>query len=284
MGHPEQQLEVAEAGRAEKVLAHQLGLSRRVLAEWLRGGRIRRNGALLRKGDRLEAGDALALRLDGPIGGWVIPAAPPLPVLARGDGWIAIDKPAGMPSHPSMPFEGNCGLNHIAAHAPLASQCGADPLQGGLVHRLDNDTSGILLAATEPSTWQTLRALFSAQDVQRIYRARVQPVDAEYPVGEGMIEQRLSARGARVVVDDAGRATRTRWRSLDDHGLLELELLTGHRHQIRVHLAAMGWPVVGDPLYGGAQAARLLLHACRLRFGDQETISTPPDPLRSPGM
>lgn len=279
MGVSLQTVMCAEAGRPERVLAQQLGLSRRVIVAWLRQGLIRSEDGLVRKGDRVGRGQALELSLAGALGDWVAPSMDALPILGQGDGWLAIDKPPGMPSHLSMPFETQTALNHLVAHHPNSALAGEDSLQGGLVHRLDNDASGVLLAASSRTQFDNLRQHFTEASVRRIYRARVSSLDGILPSGEGTIDLLLLARGAKVVVDPKGRATRTLWRSLDDHGLLELELQTGHRHQIRVHLARQGWPILGDRLYGGVSAPRLALHCVQLGWDDQSVISDVPECL-----
>jgi len=281
MGVSVQRVKCIESGRPERVLAQQLGLSRRVVVAWLHERRIRSaTGETLRKGDRVESGQALELRLEGVLGEWVRPAPTPLPVLAHGDDWVAINKPAGLPSHLSMPFEDQTALNHLVAHHVGSATAGDDPLQGGLVHRLDNDASGALLAATSPQKFQLLRRAFTEAHVRRVYRARVSGVSEALPSGAGEIVEPLVARGAKVVVDASGRATRTLWRCLDDQGLVELELKTGHRHQIRVHMASQGWPIVGDSLYGGAPASRLALHCVELGWEDGRVVSPIPELLQ----
>jgi 23S rRNA pseudouridine1911/1915/1917 synthase len=276
-----QRVNCIDSGRPERVLAQQLGLSRRVVVAWLHEKRIRSvAGETLRKGDRVESGQALELRLEGVLGDWIRPALSPLPALAHGDGWVAINKPAGLPSHLSMPFEDQTALNHLVALHVGTATAGDDPLQGGLVHRLDNDASGTLLAATSTKRFQLLRRAFSEARVRRVYRARVSGAAGALPSGAGEIVEPLLAKGAKVVVDASGRATQTLWRCLDDQGLVELELKTGHRHQIRVHLASQGWPIVGDSLYGGASASRLALHCVELGWGDERVVSPVPEFLQ----
>jgi len=265
---PPQPLTLIEGGRVERALAKSLSLSRRVTSVWLKQGRVVGAQGRLRKGERVEPNTVVELHLPGKLGAWIPPATSALALLDSGEGWIALDKPAGMPSHLAMPFEQDCALNHMVAHVAAVAQCGDDPLQGGLVHRLDNEASGILLAATKPGTWTVLRQAFSQGTVRRIYHARVSPLSLEMPKGSGEIREPLEARGPKVHVDPKGRATHTRWRALDEQGLLEIDLRSGHRHQIRVHLASLGWPIMGDSLYGGVAADRLQLQCTQLQLPD----------------
>ena len=270
MDLPPQSLTLVESGRIERALARSLSLSRRVTAVWLKQGRVVGPHGRLRKGDRVESNTVVELSLPGHLGAWVPFAKPALSLLESGEGWIALDKPAGMPSHLAMPFEQDCALNHMAAHVPAVAECGDDPLQGGLVHRLDNEASGILLAATNRATWSRLREAFSQGSVRRIYHARVRPEAPQMPKGSGEVRAPLQTRGAKVHIETEGRATHTCWRALDDQGLLEIDLRSGHRHQIRVHLASLGWPIIGDRLYGGAAAKRLHLQCTQLQIADLE--------------
>ena len=275
-----QQLTVSASGRPEQVLAQQLGLSRRVLTHWLKEGRLLAGGRVIAKGERLAAGQSVGLRLDGQLGYWVEPASEPLALLCQASDWMALDKPAGMPSHLRLPFERGTALNHFVAHDSACATIGPDRLQAGLLHRLDNDTSGALIAARTPRAYRALREAFRVGAVRRVYRARVSPQAGGFPQGEGVFEKRLLARGARVVVDSLGRATRTTWRALDAFGLLELSLETGHRHQLRVHLADHGWPIEGDLLYGGAPQQRLALHCVALSWRDLEVEAPTPAELQ----
>ena len=279
MGLSIQSVSCATSGRPEQVLAQQLGLSRRVIVNWLRAGLIRKESGRLRKGDRVTAGETLYLSLEGRLGEWIPPALPSMPLLAETDDWLALNKPSGMPSHLSMPFECGTVLNHFTFHDPCCAHVGDDPLQGSLVHRLDNEASGTIIAARHARSYQELRTAFAQGDVRRVYRARVSSLKEHLPTGVGECRSALLARGTRVIVDPMGRATHTVWRSLDAHGLLEIEIMTGHRHQIRVHLASQGWPILGDQLYGGAPNSRLALHCVALCWGDHELRSPIPETL-----
>ena len=267
------------SGRPEQVLAQQLGLSRRVVTSWLRSGLIRIESQRLRKGDRVHAGQTLHLALEGNLGDWVQPAPEPMALLAQTGDWFALNKPAGMPSHLNLPFETGTALNHFVAYDPACAEIGDDVLQGSLAHRLDNDASGTMIAARTPQAYKALRTAFADGDVRRVYRARVASATGRLPRGVGECRTPLIARGSKVVTDPAGRATHTLWRSLDRDGLLEIEIRTGHRHQIRVHLASQDYPILGDTLYGGEPNARLALHCVELSWANQQVKSPIPETL-----
>ena len=265
---------VLESGRVEVSLARAVGLSRRVASAWLRDGRVRVDGRRIQKGERLSEPTEVDLRIDGDLGQWIPAATSPLPVLAQGAGWLSVNKPNGMHSHLSLPFEQGTALNSLVAHQAGVARVGDDPLQGGLVHRLDQDASGALLAAAHVEVWQAFRQAFTRGDVERIYRARVDGI-----VKAAGCEAPLRSAGDHVRVDPLGRPCQTRWRPLDASGLLEVELLTGHRHQIRVHLAHVGAPILGDSVYHSDTSGPLQLHCHRLRWAGMEVIAPPPPTL-----
>jgi tRNA pseudouridine32 synthase/23S rRNA pseudouridine746 synthase len=180
------------------------------------------------------------------------------------DPWLlAVDKPTGLLSQP--------GLGPEQADAVVGRLVGRwGPLQ--LVHRLDRDTSGLLLLARDAASHRTLSRAFAERRVEKIYLADV----LGNPGAAGRIERplrRASRQPPRYRVDPAGRPSRTDWRLLEPHAgwsRVELRPVTGRSHQLRVHMAWLGHPLLGDPLYGNARsrglASRLLLHAAGLAF------------------
>jgi tRNA pseudouridine32 synthase/23S rRNA pseudouridine746 synthase len=180
------------------------------------------------------------------------------------DPWLlAVDKPAGLLSQPGLgPEQADAVVGRLVGHW--------GPLQ--LVHRLDRDTSGLLLLARDAASHRTLSLAFAERRVEKSYLADVLGT----PGAAGRIERplrRASRQPPRYRVDPSGRPSRTDWRLLEAHdgwSRVELRPFTGRSHQLRVHLAWLGHPLLGDPLYGNARsrglASRLRLHATRLAF------------------
>jgi RluA family pseudouridine synthase len=207
-----------------------------------------------------------------------------IPVLARGAGWLAVDKPAGIPVHPVNTVRENSLIRM------LRRQEGDEMLR--LAHRLDRETSGVLLVARDPAAAKALSTAFEKGKVRKEYLAIVSGVMEQ---DAGRVDLPIAAaRGSRVYVrreaGEAGQPARTDWRverRVGDRTLLRVFPLTGRRHQIRVHLAALGHPISGDILYGRADRdyldlvrgrrdarkdeggpRRHLLHCARLEFND----------------
>ena len=253
------------------------GYARRLLA---RGrvsleGRPARKGTLLRAGDRIRVG---AFR--HPREGLLAAPGIPVRVLREAHGLVAIDKPAGLPTHPLDFDETATAANAFLAHYPQARQVGGDPLEPGLVHRLDTHTSGVLLFATTDPDWERARDAFRQGTVRKLYLARVHGAWTE-PLE---LRLELAHRGPRMrVVERGGQPTHTRIRPLEtrpDASLVEVDLRTGVRHQIRASLAHLGHPVVGDTLYGSEEVlGRHLLHAWSLTLDDFEACAPPPPEL-----
>lgn len=193
------------------------------------------------------------------------PASQPPPPVVHVDPWLlVVHKPAGLLSQPGLgPQLRDSVTTRLEPHW--------GPVQ--LVHRLDRDTSGLLLLARDPGAHRQLSQAFAERKVAKTYRAAVLAVP---PAAAGVIEQpiaRAGTRPPRYAVDAAGRLSCTHWRLLAAQGawsLLELVPHTGRSHQLRVHMAWLGHPILGDPLYGCAAARALApalrLHALRLGF------------------
>jgi len=213
-----------------------------------------------------------------------------LVVLAEGEGWLAVDKPAGVAVHPLNVDETGTLLNAVIARCPEIHGVGEGGLRSGVVHRIDIDTSGVVLFETRQAAWERIRGAFAAHTVEKHYRAIV----VGHLRGEGNIEVGLLTarhRPARVRVASEAEAERargvrisgTRWRSvalLDGATLVDVYPRTGFLHQIRVTLAHMGFPVVGDKTYGprggSITASRQMLHAARATTDEIDAHS--PDP------
>ena len=292
----------AAGTRLDAFLARRLGLSRSETRWLLARGAVRVDGRAREAGDkglRLAAGARVAVAAFTRRGERRIAprAEPARPVLARGPGWLALDKPAGVPVHPREEEETGTLANFVAALHPEVQGVGEGGLRSGVLHRLDLDTSGVVLFATQPGAWSRLRQAFRRHRVAKRYRA----IALGSLPDEGSAELGLVVaqhRPARVRVVEPGEAaaggavrrTRLRWRvreRLAGACLVEVDLETGFLHQIRVSLAHLGAPLAGDRVYGPAAerdpsgAARQMLHAARVAFEEIEAESPDPPDLRA---
>jgi 23S rRNA pseudouridine1911/1915/1917 synthase len=250
------------------------GLSRSRLQAWIAAGRVRVNGAVIRRpAGRLAGGDELEVELPGlpPSRRRARPlAAQPLPlaILHEDEHLLAVDKPAGLVVHPTGRYRDGTLVNALAWHlggGAAAAGSEATAVRPGLVHRLDRGTSGVLLVAKSRAAHAGLARAIKARAIQKDYLAVVY---GRAPLSRGRIELKLlrDPRDRRRVAASRteGRSAATLYELLaescpgrrDDGGragwlsLLRCRLVTGRTHQIRVHLAALGLPIVGDPLYG----------------------------------
>jgi 23S rRNA pseudouridine1911/1915/1917 synthase len=256
--------------RVDVWLAGVLELPRARVKELLERGAVRIGGRPPRKGDRTVAGARIEVTLEEEDPRPVPQPELPLEVLHLDAQLVAVNKTAGMPSHPLAAGERGTVVNALVARHPECAGASADPREGGLVHRLDTFTSGALLAARTREAWQALRDAFGGRQVDKSYLAVVTGPVAE----EGEIDLSLRHRADRVepALDGSGREALTDFRVRSRSGdvsLLEVRIHTGVLHQIRAHLAAIGAPVLGDTAYGGRPhpgLGRFFLHAARLGF------------------
>jgi len=258
----------AEGARLDVFLARYFGVGRRFIWRLLEresirlAGRPAAKGAVLHPGDRI---DVAAFR--HPSQGPVADPHLSLDVLAEGTGLVAVDKPAGVPSHPLAFDEPGTALGAMLALRPEIALAGEGGLECGLVHRLDTLTSGVLVFATERGAWLRARNAFSERRVRKRYLARVHG----RLEGPHELRLRLAPRGDHVrVVERGGRWSHTRLRALEadeTSSLVEVEPLTGLRHQIRAVLAQLGHPILGDAVYGSKLSlGRHLLHSERIEI------------------
>jgi 23S rRNA pseudouridine1911/1915/1917 synthase len=276
---------------------HVPGCSRRSAQQAIAAGAVRVNGRRARKGQMVAGNDVVEVRDNFPAPR-VIQANPQLviPVLYEDTAVIALDKPAGMPSHALRTDETATVANFLLAYHPELIAVGK-PGEAGVVHRLDTDTSGVLLAARTQDAYDDLRQQFASHHVRKEYLAVVAgDVSAAGVVRAPIAHSRHNRRKMRVSspVNPDARAALTHYRPLErwrDATLLAVHIPTGVMHQIRVHLASIGHPVLGDRLYGMPAAAQLpakrhMLHASGLGFTHPETgqavsVSSPlPDDFR----
>ncbi len=188
---------------------------------------------------------------------------------------LALDKPSGIHTAPVRPHDVDTLLAAAIAHDPRIAAAGP-PLEGGLVHRLDRGTSGVVLFAKDAMTRARLREAFSAHSIEKRYQALVLDVSG-LPAGL-VIDAPLSSSGPRVRFDPTGLSAVTIVRSIEpfsmDRFRVEVSATTGRRHQIRVHLALRGAPILGDELYG-LGPGRLALHACWIQVPRWPAIASP---------
>jgi 23S rRNA pseudouridine1911/1915/1917 synthase len=261
----------AEAGsRLDRALASRAEIGTRSLSEkLLRDGAVRVDGAERPKSLRLEAGSVVEVVLPEPHAA-VQPAAVTVAVTYADDHLILLEKPAGLTVHPAP---GVTGATLLPQLLTLGAAGGSDPERPGIVHRLDRDTSGVLAVARSEDAYDGLQEAVRRREVERRYLAlvsgrpqsRTGRIDA--PIGRDRRDRTL-----RSLDTDEPRDAVTHFEVIElmpEHALLEVTLETGRTHQIRVHLAAIGLPVSGDPRYGvrgDLGLARQFLHAYRLRF------------------
>jgi 23S rRNA pseudouridine1911/1915/1917 synthase len=252
--------------RVDRVVAFLTGVPRTEAADVVRAGRARLGGRVVAKGSqRVTAG--LELEVDLPEHGPEVRPDPTvgLPVVHADADVIVVDKPAGLVVHPGAGHRDGTLVHGLLARFPdMAAQPWPDPSRPGLVHRLDKGTSGLLMVARHPAALADLSAQLRVRTVERSYVALVSGV-VEGPAG--VIDAPLGrsvADPTRVAVRADGRRAVTGYEVLRrwEHGagatLVRCTLETGRTHQIRVHLAAIGHPVVGDDRYRAAAAGRSL--------------------------
>jgi len=246
--------------RADSVLAELAGAPRAQVRRWIVSGRVRVDGRpLARPGRRVAAGDRLEASPPEPVDTEVRPEPIPLAVLFEDAHLIVVDKPAGMVVHPA-PGHWHGTLVHALLHhcQDLAGIGGV--LRPGIVHRLDRGTSGVLVAAKDDATHAGLSRQFQDHSIERVYHAfaRALPgADAgrvDRPIGRHVRDRKRMSVHTR-----SGREAVTEWRMRERFegagaAWLEVRPRTGRTHQIRVHLASVGLPLLGDPVYGRGSA------------------------------
>ena len=272
--------------------------SRSVAQELVERGLVRINGRRSKKSEIVGADDRVEVAATNRRAVIEPNADLPLEVIHQDAAVIVINKPGGMPCHPLDAGERDTVMNAVVARFPEIGTVGEKPLEGGLVHRLDNGTSGALLIARNRGTFDKLRDAIRAGRIARRYEALVAgAVDGKIQIDTPIAHHAKNAR--KMIVGDAtsanpkraGRAATTLAepiRRVGDFTLLSVTPKTGSRHQIRVHLASIGHPIVGDTLYGGPESTELAhgrfwLHLCDVAFDSpavghvKVTAPLPPD-------
>jgi 23S rRNA pseudouridine1911/1915/1917 synthase len=299
-----------EAGqRLDVFVAHHIpGLTRSQVERLAKSGRILLDGRPVRPGRRMAAGETLQVSLPQREPTRPLPEETSLDILFEDGHVLVVNKPRGMVVHPGAGRTSGTLVNALLAHCRTLAD-GSGPHRPGIVHRLDRHTSGLMVIAKSEAAYQDLSCQVRSREVDRRYRAIAWgsiPQDrllVNVPVGRHMRDR---TRVAAVPQPDAGRSARSALthlrvlERLDSTTLVEASLKTGRTHQIRVHLAHVGHPVVGDPVYGRRRArqeeiglnagtlARIqalggqALHAHTLRFrhpvGGQDVSFTAPLP------
>jgi 23S rRNA pseudouridine1911/1915/1917 synthase len=263
--------------RIDAAVARMLGLSRSRVVELIGEGHVLVDGAAMTKSDRVSAGSVLEVELDDqPRMAAVRPEqVEGVVIVYDDDDIVVIDKPVGVAAHPSLGWSGPDVLSHLAGAGFRISTSGV-PERRGIVQRLDVGTSGLMVVAKSERAYTILKRAFRSRNVDKVYHALVQGHPDPF---SGTIEAPIGRHpGAdyKMAVLERGRHSVTHYATLEAFvaaTLLEIKLETGRTHQIRVHMAAIRHPCVGDLMYGADPVLagklglqRQWLHAVRLSF------------------
>jgi 23S rRNA pseudouridine1911/1915/1917 synthase len=283
--------EEPQAQRLDKFLVDCLPeLSRSRIQNLIKDGFVQVDGAKPHKaGQMLEGRAFIQVTLPAPEPSNLIPEAIPLEIIFENDDLLVVNKPAGMVVHPAAGHQAGTLVHAALAHAPGMEGIGGEQ-RPGVVHRLDKNTSGLILLAKNDQTHRWLQDQFRLRKIQKTYLALV---DGRPPTPNGRVEapigRDLKARKKMAVVPpEKGRPAVSEYHTVETfeaHTLLEVHPITGRTHQIRLHLAFLGCPVAGDTIYGKRHSTipigRHFLHAMRLtvRLRHAQQLSTFEAPL-----
>ncbi|AKU89763.1 RluA family pseudouridine synthase [Vulgatibacter incomptus] len=261
------------AGRLDRFVASSLGRSRRFAMDAIERGLVAVDGRRARKGDLVRTGQQVSVRV--PRLELVPQPELPLEVVYEDASVVVVSKPSGVPTHPLRAGERGTLANALAGRWPECASASRDPREGGVAHRLDTPTSGLVVAARDRASWESLRRQFSERTVRKEYLA----LASGRLSGPVMVDTPIAGQGRMRAVEDEGlvesgeaREAHTRVvveRAFDRWTLVRCVITTGVMHQIRVHLAHLGCPVAGDDRYGGPSPEgleRLFLHSAALGF------------------
>ncbi|MBI3363040.1 MAG: RluA family pseudouridine synthase [Chloroflexi bacterium] len=260
--------------RLDKALAAALAdFSRTQIQRLIEDGLVAVDGVVAAKvGQKVEGGERVVVRVPPVVPAAIQPEAIPLAIVYEDDDIIVIDKPAGMIVHPSAGHVRGTLAHAVLGHDPEIEGVGGEQ-RPGIVHRLDKETSGLIVVAKNDRAHRDLQRQFKSRAVEKVYTALV---DGAPPTDRGRIETPIgrdprNRKRMAVVSGDLGREAITEYRVVEKfqaHTLVEARPRTGRTHQIRVHFAFLGCPVAGDTVYGRRHstiaAPRNFLHAARL--------------------
>lgn len=261
------ELLVAKSGqRLDKYITQEMpDLSRSLVQRLIGEGLVTVNGQTVKASYKVKAGDTIVLRLPPPESLEVCPEAIPLDIVYEDADLLVVNKPAGMVVHPAYGHRTGTLVNAVLAHCPEIAGVG-DTLRSGIVHRLDKETSGLIIVAKNDAARQYLQQQFKRREVKKVYLALV---EGHLEPGRGLIEApigrdpRRRKRMAVVRAGEGGREAQTEYRVVEyfalpvdgvrcsrRYTLVEAQPVTGRTHQVRVHFAFIGHPLLGDPVYG----------------------------------
>lgn len=272
------ELPEGERPRLDRYLAaHFPGFSRSVLQRWIAEGLVEVDGRPAEASQKVVEGQHIRVAVPPPAPKDLVPEPRPLDVLYEDADLVVLNKPPGEVVHPAPGHSTGTLVQALLAHCADLTGVGGR-LRSGIVHRLDKDTSGVLLVAKNDRAFRALQEQFKTREVRKVYLAlvhghpRAPAGRVEAPIGRDPRSRQ------RMAVVPGGRPAVTRYRVLRTVGAYTLVLaqpVTGRTHQVRVHLAFLGHPVAGDPLYGPRRVSfpfpRQFLHAWRLGFRHPST-------------
>lgn len=245
-------------------------LSRSQARRLIEGGLVSLNGQPAKPSQPVAQGDQVIVRIPPAPRPELLPEAIPLTIVYEDEDIIVVDKPAGLTVHPAPGHPRGTLVNALLALNPGLAGIG-DKLRPGIVHRLDKETSGLLVVAKSQRAHRSLSQQLKDREVKKTYLALVQ---GQPQPPQGIIDAPIGRHPRlrkRMAIVEGGRPAQTGYRTreiIGDYALLEVEPITGRTHQVRVHLASRGHPVVGDATYGkrSPYVGRQFLHAWRLAF------------------